>query len=205
MKNTFRILVPTILLLAFTSLSAHAQNKIATVDVSKIFTGYWKTKQAENALNDRKADLAKEDRTMLDNLKKAHDEYLKLLESANDQAVSVDERTRRKQAADDKSKDLAQSQAAIKQFEDTAQSNLAEQSSRMRENILNEINAAVIAKAKAGGYSVVLDSSAKTLDRTASVLYSSPDVDLTAAVLVQLNAGREDAAAAADKSAPAAK
>ncbi len=189
MKNTLRIILPTAVLLAFLTSSAFAQTKVATVDLRKIFDGYWKTKQAETALNDHKAELAKEDRGLIDDLKKAKDDYQKLLEAANDQAVSSDERNRRKQVADDKLKQINNSQDAIVQFERQAQANLADQSQRMRQNILAEIKAAVTAKGKAGGYALVIDSAAETANATPVTVYNSGENDLTAAVLAQLNAG----------------
>ena len=60
---------------------------------------------------------------------------------------------------------------------------------RMRENILGEIKVAVTAKAKAGGYSLVIDAAAETANATTAVVYSSGENDLTDAVLKQLNAG----------------
>jgi outer membrane protein len=190
MKNILRIAVPIILLLTFLSSSALAQQKIATVDMQKLFNGYWKKKQAEVALNDRKAELEKEDHGFIDDLKKSKDDYQKLLDGADDQAVSDDERARRKQAADDKAKQIQDSQQTIVQFERQAQATLAEQSQRMRENILKEIQAAVATKAKAGGYTMVIDSAAQTANETPVFLYySDGQNDLTTDVLNQLNAG----------------
>jgi outer membrane protein len=189
MKIILRIILPTILLLTFFSSPALAQQKIATVDVQKLFNGYWKKKQAEVALNDRKTELEKEDRGFIDDLKKSKDDYQKLLDVANDQAVSDDERARRKQAADDKAKQIQDSQQTIVQFERQAQATLAEQSQRMRENILKEIEAAVAVKAKAGHYTLVIDSAAQTVNQTPVFLYSEGQDDLTTDVLNQLNAG----------------
>jgi outer membrane protein len=189
MKNILRIVLPTILLLTFLSGSALAQQKIATVDVQKLFNGYWKKKQAEIALNDRKAELEKEDRGFIDDLKKSKDDYQKLLDVADDQAVSDDERARRKQAADDKAKQIQDSQQTIVQFERQAQATLAEQSQRMRENILKEIQAAVATKAKSGHYTLVIDSAAQTANQTPVFLYNDGQDDLTTDVLDQLNAG----------------
>ena len=70
MKHVLRIIFPAVLFMTLLSSSALAQQKIATVDMRKLFDGYWKTKQAETALNDRKAELDKEDRGFLDNLQK---------------------------------------------------------------------------------------------------------------------------------------
>lgn len=176
--------------MAFLSSPALAQTgKIGTVDMRKLFDDYWKTKQADAALNDRKAELDKEDRSFIDGLKKDRDEYQKLLDGANDQAISADEREKRKQAAADKYRQITDSGTTIAQFERQAQATLAEQSQRMRANILNEIKAAVAAKTKAAGYAMVFDIASETVNQTPIILYSSGENDLTSAVLAQLNAG----------------
>jgi Skp family chaperone for outer membrane proteins len=190
MKNVLRIIFTAVLLMAFLSSPALAQTgKIGTVDMRKLFDGYWKTKQAEVALNDRKAELDKEDRGFIDDLKKARDEYQKLLDGANDQAISAEERDKRKQAAADKYGQITDSETTITQFERQAQATLAEQSQRMRANILNEIKTAVAAKTKAAGYAMVFDIASETVNQTPIILYSSGENDLTSAVLAQLNAG----------------
>ncbi len=184
-----RTTVLTVTLLAFLSVPALAQTKIGTVDLRKLFDGYWKTKQAQVALNDRKAQLDKDDRGMRDDLKKGGDDYQKLLEQANDQAISNEERDRRKTTAADKLKALQDSKNAIDTFERQAQVTLSEQGQRMRENILTEIKAAVATQAKAAGYTMVIDAAAETANATTAVVYNNGANDLTDAVLKQLNAG----------------
>ena len=192
-----RTTILTISLLAFLSVPALAQtksslaqtNKIGTVDLRKLFDGYWKTRQVQTVLNDRKVQLDNDDKSMRDDLKKGGDEYQKLLAQANDQALSADQRDKRKQAAADKLKQLQDSKTAIDQFERQAQITLSEQSQRLRDNILSEIKAAVTVKAKAAGYSLVIDAAAETANATTAVVYSSGENDLTDAVLKQLNAG----------------
>ena len=184
-----RTTVLTISLLAFLSVPALAQTKIGTVDLRKLFDGFWKTKQAQTMLNDRKTQLDTDDKSMRDDLKKGGEEYQKLMEQANDQALSADQRDKRKQAAAEKLKQLQDSKAAIDQFERQAQVTLSEQGQRMRENILVEIKAAVTAKAKAAGYSLVIDAAAETANATTAVLYSSGENDMTDDVLKKLNEG----------------
>src|SRR6267142_3405885 len=147
MKN-LRMILPAILLMTVLGGPAFAQTKIATVDLKKLFDNYWKTKQAQSVINDRRAQLQKDDKSMQDDLTKAAKEYQQLLDQANDPAISADERDRRKQAAADKQKQLQSSKTAIDQFERTAQSQLAEQFQRMREGILTDIKAAVNTKAR---------------------------------------------------------
>jgi outer membrane protein len=189
MKHVLRIFFPAVLLMSLLSSSALAQQKIATVDMRKLFDGYWKTKQAESALNDRKAELDKEDRGFLDNLQKDREAYQKLLDAAADQAISADERDKRKQAAADKFAEIKDSQTAIVQFERQAQAALSSQTQRMRTDIIKEISAAVSAKAKAAGYTMVVDTASDNANQTPVVLYNDGQNDLTAAVLAQLNAG----------------
>jgi outer membrane protein len=189
MKMILRTVFPTILLLAFMSGSALAQTKIATVDLKKLFDNYYKTKLAQAAIQERASQLDKDDKSMKDDLKKGSDDYKKLVQQANDQALSADERDRRKQSADDKLKQLQASKAAIDQFERQAQTTLSEQRQRMRDNILVEIKAAVATKAKAANDTLVFDTAAETVNGTMAIIYSTDDNDLTDAVLAQLNAG----------------
>jgi Skp family chaperone for outer membrane proteins len=184
-----RTTVLTISLLAFLSVPALAQTKIGTVDLRKLFEGYWKTKQAQAALTDRQVQLGKDIKSMNDDLKKGGEEYQKLLEQASDQAISADQRDKRKLASADKLKDLQDRKAALDQFQRQAQVTLQEQQMRMRENILGEIKVAVTAKARAGGYLLVIDAAAETANATTAVVYSSGENDLTDEVLKQLNAG----------------
>src|ERR1700744_4922750 len=117
MRFLLRTLFPVILLLAFTGASALAQTKIATVDLKRLFDNYYKTKLATQAVEQRANDLDKDYTSMAQDLKKQSDQYQTLLASANDQAVSEDERNKRKLAADDQLKQLQERKAAIDQFQ----------------------------------------------------------------------------------------
>jgi len=179
----FRTTILTVLLLGGLSVPALAQTKIASVDMEKLFKGYWKTKQAEVLLNQRVADLQKEIRGMADDLNQAQTNYNDLLDQANDQALSPEERGKRRQAAADKLKEINNSKVAIDQFNRQAQAQVADQRQRMTANLVSEIQKAVGDKARGGGYMLVVNSSAAE-----TIVYSSGD-DLTDAVLKELNAG----------------
>ncbi len=188
MKNSFRKSILTITLFATLAGAASAQTRIASVDLSKVFTDYWKTKQATLALEERKADLVKELESFNDEKKKLLEQYQKLNAEANDQAVSSEERDKRKKATEAKLKELKDSDESIKQFTARSDTDLKSQFQRMRNNVLSEIKETVNAKAKAGGYSLVLDSAAETINGTRVFLYSNGENDLTTTVLEQLNA-----------------
>lgn len=200
MKNSCKKLILTVTLLAALAGVASAQTRIATVDLSKVFTDYWKTKQATLALEERKADLIKELESFTDEKKKLMEQYQKLNAEANDQAVSTEERDRRRKATEAKLKELKESDESIKQFTVRSDTDLKDQFKRMRNNVLSEINETVNAKAKAGGYNLVLDTAAESINGTRVFLYASVENDLTKIVLDQLNA-----AAPADLLKPATK
>jgi outer membrane protein len=211
MKRILRTIFPVVLLLTVLSGTALAQSKIATVDMKKLFENYWKTKQAQAALQGQYAQVVKDDNDMKDEFKKATEDYQNLLKQANDPAISDDERARRKQTAADKLKQLEQRRGIIDETERAAQTRLNDALQHMSEKIMAELEAAVNAKARAGGYAMVLNTSPETLNLGAAkvtvpspVVYSVTDVDLTSDVLKQLNAGAPIDLSTLSNSAPAA-
>ena len=189
-------MVPAVLLLTLLSGSALAQTKVATVDLQKLFDNYWKTRQANAAIQDQLAQQAKDEAGWKDDLKKATDKYQQDLAQANDPAISADERDRRKQAAAEELKQLQQRQSAIDLTARTAQARMADQSQHMSEKIRADIMADIAAAAKAGGYTIVLNTAAEGINIGAgritvpsAVVYNVSEIDLTDKVLKQLNAG----------------
>jgi outer membrane protein len=195
MKSLLRKTVPALLLVSLLSTPAWGQGRLATIDLHKVFDNYWKTKQADAALKDRAADIEKEHKSMLDDWKKAKEEYQSLLTEANNQTFSLEEREKRKKSAEDKFKQIKESEDAITQYERQARTTLEEQKKRMRDSILDEIRTTINAKAKAAAYALVVDVSAESgnggpgTPGTPVFLYCSNENDITDTVLSQLNAG----------------
>src|SRR5262249_26699756 len=158
MKKLLMKLLPAVLFLSLMSVPASAQQlKIATVDLSKVFTNYYKTKQADAALQDMKTEMAKSDKEMIDGWQKSKDSYQKLVADANNQILSSEQREKNKKSAEDKLKEMKDTENNIQQFETQAKARLQEQTFRMRENLLSEIRLAINQKAKSGNYTFILD------------------------------------------------
>jgi len=187
MKNRLFKLVLSLLLLTFLSGSAWAQTRIATVDVKKVFENYWKKKQAEAVIKELKDDMAKEDNNMRSEFKKMGEDYQALLASASDSVVSTEEREKRKKAAEDKLRQINDLKEQIGQYERTAQGRLQDQSERSISRIIDEIRSVVSTKAKAGGFSLVIDAAAVSPSAAPVVLYTNNENDMTDAVLLALN------------------
>lgn len=188
MKRLLTRLLPAVIALSLLTSSAMAQGKIGTIDLRKVFDGYWKTKQADAGLKERAADMEKEHKNMIEDLKKAEEDYRGILSSANDQAVSEEERDRRKKSAEEKLRYMEKQRETIGQYERQARTTLDEQRRRMRENILGEIRTVVNGKAKAGSFSMILDTAAESINNTPVVIYTTGENDITDDVLKELNA-----------------
>ncbi len=187
MKSSLRKIASGLLIASLLSGSALAQSRLATVDLRKVFDGYWKTKKADLQLKERGTDMEKEYKTMLDDFKKAKDEYQTLLTDANNQVLSPEEREKRKKSAEEKLKQLKETEETIQQYNRQARTALDEQRKRMRDSILEEIRTALTTKAKAAGYMLVVDTAAETLNNTPVVLFSSNENDMTQAIIEELN------------------
>jgi outer membrane protein len=185
MKKTILILT-SCLTFALSAGAADAQ-KVATIDLRKVFDSYWRTKQADSNLKDQAADLEKERQVMLDQFQKGEAGYKKLLDGANDQALSVTERDKRKKDAENELLNLRDMETRIKQFDNTSRATLGEKQRRMRDNILQEIRDTVKAKIKSSGHTLVIDSAAETVNGTPIILFNAGTDDITDSVLSQLN------------------
>ena len=201
MRTLFKQLILALALLICAS--AHAEYRIATVDLGRVFTNYWKTKQAQTAIDEHRTDIEKTGKDMLATFNKAKEDYQKMVDSMNDPAVSAQERDKRKKAADDKLKDLKDQDDALAQFDRASRASLEEQLKRTRDNIVADIRVAVTAKSKADGYTLVIDTAAQTVNGTPVILYSVPgDNDITDAVIKQINMGAPVDVQPAAKTAP---
>lgn len=186
-RSLLFVLSFALLVLVLAPAPAMAQSRIATVDLKKLFDNYWKTKQADTQLKAHGADLEKEFKAMLDDYNKGKEEAKTLTTSATDPAMSESERDKKKRDAEEKLASLKQQEDAMTKFQAQARTTIDERRRRMRDNILGEIRKVVDGKAKVGGYNLVLDSAAETVNGTPVVLYTSGENDLTDAVLSQLN------------------
>ncbi|GDY20726.1 hypothetical protein LBMAG56_20720 [Verrucomicrobiota bacterium] len=164
-----------------------AQNKIATIDLKRVFDGYWKTQQADGSLREKAAEFEKKNKLMVEDYQKATEEYKKVLDSANDAAVSIEEKDKRKKAAEAKLLEINEIEQSIKQFERSARAQISEQQRLMREKILNEIRELINTKAKAAEYNLVIDTAAESINTTPVILFKSGQADLTDEILTQLN------------------
>lgn len=161
--------------------------RIAVLDMDKIFQDYYKTKLADAQLK-RQAETFKAYAEQLDaSRNKLEQEFKGLRDAAQNVALSEVERESRRLAAQDKYRQLQAKETELSQYDEDKRRQLREQYEKQREIVLTEIKRVVERHRLAGGYTLVLDVSGRTLNNIAAVVAYDPAVDLTAAVLATLN------------------
>lgn len=173
------------------AVAAQAQSKVAVVDLKKVFDGYWRTKQADTQLKERAGDLEKARNGMVEDYKKANEDFKKMLDGLNDPAASAEEKDKRKKDAEKKQMEVRELEQSIRTFDDNSRKTIVEMQKRMRESVLRDIRGVVEEKAKVAGYQAVLDTAAESINQTPVVVYTSllgGSDDLSDGVLKALNA-----------------
>ena len=190
--------------LAFGAVSASAQTvKIGTVDMKKVFEGYFKTKDAEARINEARNAAKKEMDDRMDVYNKGVNEVKKMNEEIESPALGKEAKELKAKARDEKVQELNTMQREINEFRATREKQLQEQSVRMRGGIVEEINKIVEAKVKSDNFDVVFDKSGPSLNGVPVVLYSRDQYEFTEEVIKALNKnkGKDEAAPAKGESA----
>jgi Skp family chaperone for outer membrane proteins len=166
-----------------------AEQKIATVDLAKVFEKYYKTVRSTLALKQEASDMQKERKDMVDAEQKQEEEWQKLIDKAEDQAVSAEERAKSKTAATEKLREVKSAGQTIQEYDRASAARLREKERQRRDDIVKEIRSVLDADAKAGGYTLVLDVSGESANMAPFILFSSGVNDLTDNLIKELNAG----------------
>lgn len=186
MKHVTRLLLAGALA-ALISASAQAQTKIAVVNMKTVFDGYWKTKQSDATVKEREAEFKTERKKMEEDYEKLNGEYRELDKASRDPAISPDEQKKRKDAANSKLLEIREIEQSVQNFDRNFRQQVADQITRMRENIFRDIREVVDARAKAAGYGLVLNTAAE-ITQIPVFLYVSGLPEMTQEVLTELNA-----------------
>jgi Skp family chaperone for outer membrane proteins len=165
-----------------------AETKIATINLRRVFDGYWKTKAASADLRGRTEEYDQDFRKLLDQYQKANEAYRQLVTKYTDSTTTDEEKKKLENTARAKVGELREMEAELNQFLQHSRTLINEKQQRLRGSILGEINVVVTAKARSGNYDLVLDTSGETSNNIPTVAYTSGKNDLTDAVLEELNA-----------------
>jgi outer membrane protein len=174
-------------LCSFASSSALAQMKVGIVDMNKVFTSYYKTKDAEARLNDARAQAKTDLDGRLETLKSNMEAINKLEADAKKPELTPDKQQAAIRTRDEKINEVRNLDREIGDFRQTRERQLQEQFMRMRGDIVQDIMKIVDAKVKAEGFELVFDKSGQGISQVPVVLFSAPSMDFSDSLITELN------------------
>ena len=181
--------------------AANAQVKVGVVDMNKVFSGYYKTKDAENKINDAREGAKKELDERMESHKQLLDEINGLNKDIDNAALSATAKADRNKKRDDKIAQVRSLEQEIQEFKTSRERGLQEQAVRMRNQIVEEIMTIINARVKSDNFDLVLDKSGQSLNGVNIVLHSNDKMEFSDDVIAALNKNRPAPDAAAPKPA----
>ena len=187
-----RGLVCAVLAVSLVTPARAADTKVATLDMERVFQGFYKTGRSDAAFKKQKEaydqhaeDLAAE----CDAYKKQRDE---LQERALNIALSDDVRDASRKGAEEKDATYREKRQELKDFVQNKEKELGKKYLELRAGLVKEILDFVRDYAKRGGFDLILDGSGLTRNFIPAVVYAKDELDMTEAVLAEINRGHED-------------
>ena len=168
------------------------QFKIAVIDMEKVFYSYYKTKIADANLK-KQAEVYRAYAEKLNESRlKLQNEFRELRDASLNVGLSETEKENKRIEAQDKYRQLRAKEAEYSQYNREKQAKLKDDYERKRKGIIIEIQKIVRKHCILEGYSIVMDSSGKTLNNIPTIVYFNPVIDMTDSILSELNRGHEE-------------
>lgn len=184
-----KTIVKTIAILAFTAGMTQAQAlKVGIVSMQEVLQGYYKAKQAQVDLSQRRDDIKKDldvRRAKLRDLTREAEDLQKLI---RDESTTAEFRRLKMQEFENKGREANALARDLDQVAKQKERQLMLELERTFRGIRDEVKAVVDEISKKDGYDLVFDKSAIGMGGTPFLLFSKDAVDFTPAILTQLNA-----------------
>src|SRR6185437_846388 len=163
--------------------------RIGTVDMNRVFTEYYRTKEAQSQLN---ADREISKQHLEERLTKLKD-TMKVIEVLSQEIkkpelsrLTREAKTRKREAKVKEARDLDRECSSFRAMKEQQ---LQEKFGHMRSDIVQDVMKAVTANVKSASYDFIFDKSGLGFGGIPVVLYAPNDVDFTIQVISDLNKG----------------
>jgi len=194
-KSSSLPLVVVMLLVLIIASHAHAETKIGTIDMQKIFTAYYKTHESEDKLKEAQKAYKDELDGRMDAYKKNLDLINKLNEEISKPELSGAAKDQKAEERDGKISETKGLEKEISDFRQEREKEIQDQLKRLRDGIVEEIMKAVNEQVKTANYDMVFDRSGFSANNIVPVLlYARETYDFSDLIISKLNAGRTEGA-----------
>ena len=188
MKNTIATFITVAALgLAVTASAQVPAGRIVTIDLNKVFNDYYKTPIASAKLKETADSFNKEHDEMMANYKKEIDDLNKLRDDQDKPEYTAEVREQKRKAVQDKLTETQKMQRDIDEYRASHRKILEEQTQRMRQTILKEIQDVIDKESRDAGYLLVVDKSGNTLNGTPAIVFSQDSLEITDDIVKILN------------------
>ena len=187
MKNFIRTaLLASLLVMGGASL-ANAQVKFGTVDMNRVFSDYYKTKNAQTKYAEAEKTANDDLNGRVETLKKSMQEISAINSDLEKTDLTKDVREAKLKDQQSKVAAARAMDREIADFRSAKQKTLQDQFLRMRKDIVDDIMKTVNDLVKAKGYDIVFDKSGLSAGAVPVVLFSRDDLDFSQDVITALN------------------
>ncbi|MEI6890846.1 MAG: OmpH family outer membrane protein [Pontiella sp.] len=170
--------------------TARAADDMAFVDMQEVFKQFYKTQLAQDQIRQQADDIKLERDGIEAEVQVIKEEIEVLRADSRDTTLGEEIRENKRNQLEEKLVALLGKEQDMSDFEKLRMRQMEQQNTRMTKKIFDEIHEEITLYARAQGFSSVIDRSAQSRIGTDIVLYTSPEVDITADVLGILNEGR---------------
>lgn len=187
----------------FSALELAAAERIAVVDLDKVFREYYKSRIAEEAIREQSETYRAYMLQLNDQRTKLVEEARKARFNAQNLALSAEEQRKAAEHAAQLEAAVKEKNSEIQLYGESRAAAMRELEQRKRQEIMTDIRSGIRRQAAAGGFLYVFDSSGRTMNDQPAILLFPENCDLTRPVIEELNrtAVRPSPAAGEDKGA----
>lgn len=161
--------------------------KVATVDLNRAYSQYWKTQEKTGKLIERSNEIQEQINEMQKRIEAVANEVRQLRQDSENPALNSEAKARISSDAQKKFEEFQDLQERLRQYADNMERSIQQDRNIFTKLMIDEITDKVLEIAKARGANVVLDTSGRTANGVSGVLYADPAFDVTEAVITELN------------------
>ena len=183
MAKLLAILLAPLFLLA----ASNAAERIAVVDLEKVFREYYKSRIAEENLRTQGETYRAYLLQLNDQRVKLADAVRKAKFDAQSYALSQEEREKAEKKASELEAQLNEKNSEIKLYAESSGKSLRELEQKKRVEIMEDIRKCIRRRGAAEGYLYIFDSSGKTMNEQPAILVFPDSCDITKVVIEDLN------------------
>ena len=169
------------------SLSLPAAERIAVVDLDKVFREYYKSRIAEEAIREQGETYRAYMLQLNDQRNRLIEDARKARFNAQNLALSAEEQRKAGERAAQLESAVKEKGSEIQLYGESRAKAMRELEQRKRQEIMTDIRASIRRQAAAGGFLYVFDSSGRTMNEQPAILLFPESCDLTAPVITDLN------------------